>query len=86
MFISYAKQFIDEESIYRGSILAYERQDEHEPRSRGIIDQLAAYVNEQGFYGPVGADVMTDTSEGKHYVVDMNVRLTGDCMMGPLKG
>ncbi|KAL8764118.1 MAG: hypothetical protein Q9184_000260 [Pyrenodesmia sp. 2 TL-2023] len=85
VFISCAEQFLDEEGIYRGSILDYARQSEFETQHRVIIDQIAAYVHKHGFYGPMGADIMTD-HDNNQKIVDLNVRLTGDYMMGPLRG
>lgn len=85
VFVSCAEQFLDEEGIYRGSILEYGRQDEFEAQFRAQIDQIAGHVYKHGFYGPMGADIMTD-SDGNQYVVDLNVRLTGDYLMGPLRG
>ncbi|MCJ1278043.1 hypothetical protein MMC21_005857 [Puttea exsequens] len=85
IFVSCAEQFLDKEGIYRGSILDYHRQDELEALYRPTIEKVVAHVYKQGFYGPMGADVMTDC-KGNQYVVDLNVRLTGDYMMGPLRG
>lgn len=85
VFVRCAEQFLDEEGIYRGSILDYQRQYEFETLYRATIDQVAAHVYKQGFYGPMGSDIMKD-SDGSQYVVDMNVRLTGDYMMGPSRG
>ena len=85
VFVSCAEQFLDEEGIYRGSILDYQRQDELEAQYRATIDQIAAHVYKHGYYGPMGGDIMTD-SDGKQCVIDLNVRLTGDYMMGPMRG
>lgn len=85
VFVSAAEQFLDDDGIYRGSILDYERQEEFEVLYKDTIEKVAAHVYNHGFYGPMGADIMTD-DQGNQYVVDLNVRLTGDYMMGPLKG
>jgi len=85
-FLSCCEQFIDEEDgIWRGSIIDYARQEELERQYRPLIDQMAAYVYGYGFYGPMGGDVMTDGS-GNQFIVDLNTRVTGDVMMGPLRG
>ncbi|KAE8150731.1 solid-state culture-specific ATP-grasp domain protein [Aspergillus avenaceus] len=86
IFISCAEQFLDDEGIYRGSILDYHAQEELEGQYKDTIEKVAAHVHKQGFYGPMGADVMTDPSTGTQYIVDLNVRITGDYMMGPLRG
>lgn len=83
--LSCAEQYLDEDGLYRGSIIDYQRQSELESRFKATIDKIAAHVHKRGFYGPMGGDIMTD-SEGNQYVVDLNVRITGDYMMGALKG
>ncbi|KAI4088773.1 MAG: hypothetical protein LQ344_005826 [Seirophora lacunosa] len=85
VFISCAQQSLDDDGIYRGTMVDYERQSELEAQHRVIIDQIAAHVHKHGFYGPMGADVMMDSNNDQK-IVDLNVRLTGDYMMGPLRG
>lgn len=85
VFLSCCEQFLDENGIWRSSIIDYERQEEFEGMYRGIMDQIAAYVHKRGFYGAMGGDVMTD-GEGRQFVVDLNTRITGDVVMGPLRG
>lgn len=85
IFMSCAEQFLDEEGIYRSSILNYERQVELEAKFRTTIDKAAAHVSKKGFYGVCGTDIMTD-AEGNQYIVDLNCRITGDYFMGPLRG
>ncbi|KAK8014354.1 solid-state culture specific protein [Apiospora arundinis] len=85
-FLSCCEQFLDkDDGIWRGSIIDYERQAEFEKQYRPICDQIAAYVHGFGFYGPMGGDIMTD-GEGNQFIVDLNTRITGDVIMGPLRG
>jgi len=85
VFVSAAEQFLDDDGIYRASILDYKRQDHFEKVYRDTVQKVAAHAYKHGFYGPMGADIMTD-AEGNQFVVDLNTRITGDYMMGPLKG
>lgn len=85
VFLSCCEQFLDENGIWRASIMDYERQAEFEPQYRATLDKIAAYVHSYGFYGPMGGDIMTD-AQGKQYIVDLNTRVTGDVFMGPLRG
>jgi hypothetical protein len=85
VFLSCCEQFLDENGIWRSSIIDYARQEEFEGMYRGVMDQIAAYVHKRGFYGAMGGDIMTD-GEGRQFVVDLNTRITGDVVMGPLRG
>ncbi|RYP20940.1 hypothetical protein DL765_002477 [Monosporascus sp. GIB2] len=85
VFLSCCEQFLDENGIWRASILDYARQAEFEPQYRPTLEKIAAYVHGHGFYGPMGGDIMTD-AQGNQYIVDLNTRVTGDVFMGPLRG
>jgi hypothetical protein len=84
-FICTAEQFLDDDGLYRASILDYERQERYKKEYSEIIDKAASYCHSRGYWGPLGCDVMTDSTGGQH-IVDLNVRLTGDYFMGLLKG
>lgn len=84
VFVSCCEQIIDSAGIWKGSTIDYERQKELEDEFAPLMKKVTAHVYEQGFTGGMGFDVMTD-QHGNQLVVDMNVRLTGDFFMGPLK-
>ncbi|KAL2127160.1 hypothetical protein VTI74DRAFT_11219 [Chaetomium olivicolor] len=84
-FLSCCEQFLDENGIWRSSIIDYARQAEFDAQYRPTLDKIAAYVHKRGFYGPMGGDIMTDAA-GAQYIVDLNTRITGDVVMGPLQG
>jgi hypothetical protein len=84
VFASCCEQIMDSAGIWKGSTIDYDRQAELEGEFGPLIKKVAAHVYAQGFTGGMGFDCMTD-KEGNQLVVDMNVRLTGDFFMGPLK-
>ena len=84
VFVSCCEQIIDSAGIWKGSTIDYERQQELEEEFTPLMKRVAAHVYKQGFTGGMGFDVMTD-QRGDQLVVDMNVRLTGDFFMGPLR-
>ncbi|KAF1975256.1 hypothetical protein BU23DRAFT_552659 [Bimuria novae-zelandiae CBS 107.79] len=84
-FICTVEQFLDEDGLYRASIIDYERQDRYKKEYSDIINKATSYCHSRGYWGPLGCDVMTD-SAGRQRIVDLNVRITGDYFMGLLKG
>ena len=84
VFVSCCEQMVDSVGIWKGSTIDYERQKELEDEFMPLIQKVTAHVYKQGFTGGMGFDVMTDR-DGNQLVVDMNVRLTGDFFMGPLR-
>ncbi|EME40771.1 hypothetical protein DOTSEDRAFT_74350 [Dothistroma septosporum NZE10] len=84
VFLSCCEQILDENGVWKASTINYTRQQELEAEFQNITKEVAAHVYEQGFTGAMGFDVMTN-AEGKQLVVDMNIRITGDVFMGPLK-
>jgi hypothetical protein len=84
VFNACCPQLIDNEGNWGGGFVDYGEQDRLHKEYSAIIDQLAAYMHELGYWGPMGADIMTD-SEGEQLVIDMNVRVTGSHPLGVLK-
>lgn len=85
IFIHGVEQYNDANGHYAGAVIDYERQAEYEARFRDISERMGAYVHSRGFYGMLGADIMTDAVTGAHILVDLNTRIPGDCMVGPLR-
>jgi hypothetical protein len=84
VFVSCCEQIVDSVGIWKGSTIDYDRQRELEADFTPLMNKVAAHVYKQGFTGGMGFDCMTD-KDGNQLVVDMNVRLTGDFFMGPLR-
>ncbi|KAL9579888.1 MAG: hypothetical protein Q9212_004825 [Teloschistes hypoglaucus] len=77
-------QLVDQRGHWEGGFISYKQQDMYQLQYSGIIEVLAKYVHDRGFYGPMGADVMTD-QQGNQLVIDMNIRVIGSHPLGFLK-
>jgi carbamoylphosphate synthase large subunit len=84
VFNACCSQLIDNEGNWGGGFVDYHEQDRLQQEYSAIIEQLASYMHKLGYWGPMGADIMTD-SEGGQLVIDMNVRVTGSHPLGALK-
>ncbi|KAH7227164.1 solid-state culture-specific protein-like protein [Fusarium redolens] len=78
-------QFVSEDGHWDGGHIDYSQQSRLKAEYLPIAKKIAAYMNRLGYYGPLGADIMTD-SEGNHLVIDLNIRVTGSHPLGFLKG
>lgn len=85
VFISCWKQVMSERGTWAGGIICYTEQPKLERKYAAIIDQIALFLHNRGYYGPAGADVLTD-GNGMHLIVDLNVRVTGSYSLGCLRG
>ncbi|EKJ70954.1 hypothetical protein FPSE_08868 [Fusarium pseudograminearum CS3096] len=78
-------QFVSEDGHWDGGHIDYSQQSHLKAHYLPIAKKIAAYLNRLGYYGPVGADIMTD-AQGNHLVIDLNTRVTGSHPLGFLKG
>lgn len=86
IFIGCSKQAFDETTgHWSGGFISYKDQALLEEQCAGTIDALARFLHKKGYYGPIGADVMTDQA-GRQLIIDINARLTGSYNLGCLKG
>lgn len=85
VFVGCCEQVINTFGNWNGAAIDYQRQAELQALYAPTMDQIAAYVHSQGFYGPLGVDIMVDGS-GSQFVIDLNVRLTGSYVLGLLRG
>ncbi|EFQ99433.1 hypothetical protein MGYG_02445 [Nannizzia gypsea CBS 118893] len=85
IFVGCFDQEFDKEGRWSGGSISYPDQPALEEKYATTIEKTAQFLHEKGYYGPAGVDVLTD-SQGNQYVVDLNVRLTGLCHLGFLKG
>lgn len=81
---SCCKQITDSAGNWGGAFISYREQDRLQQAYAGTIEALAKFVHEKGFYGPMGADVMTDRG-GRQLIIDLNMRVTGSHPLGFLK-
>lgn len=76
---------MDAEGNWGGGFVDYREQDALREEYRETAARLAVYMHKLGYWGPMGADIMTD-EEGRQVVIDMNVRVTGTHPLGALRG
>ncbi|KAM5437127.1 hypothetical protein MferCBS31731_005543 [Microsporum ferrugineum] len=84
IFIGCFDQEFDKQGRWAGGSISYPDQPALQQKYTKVIEQTAQFLHKKGYYGPAGVDVLTD-SQGEHYIVDLNVRLTGLCHLGFLK-
>lgn len=85
VFIACCQQRFDKEGYWIGGNISYPDQETLKKNFAIITDQIAQYLHQRGYYGPVGADIVISEA-GQHFVVDLNVRVTGTYSLGPLAG
>jgi ATP-grasp domain len=85
IFNACCAQLVDAEGKWGGGCCDYREQDALRVRYAETADKLGAYMHKMGYWGPLGADIMTDP-EGRQMVIDMNVRVTGSYSLGVLRG
>ncbi|KAF9886580.1 hypothetical protein FE257_011352 [Aspergillus nanangensis] len=79
------RQEVDDAYCWSGGLVSYAEQSALERHYRRIMETVARFLHQSGYYGPAGVDVMTDEG-GTQLVVDLNVRITGTYHLGPLRG
>ena len=78
-------QFIDPSGHWDGGHIKYPQQARLKAEYMPIANTIATYMHSIGYYGPLGADIVTD-SDGKHLIIDLNTRVTGSHPLGFMKG
>lgn len=84
IWISCTEPILDERNYWTGAFVDFTRQCHWEKVYGETARQISRYVYEQGYYGPLGADIMLDEKDKQH-VIDLNVRLTGSYILGLMK-
>lgn len=85
VFLACAEQILGADDCWAGGLVDYRRQGELEARYRDVVERVARYVFERGYWGPMGVDVMVDEGTGRQVIVDMNIRHTGDLTLGLMR-
>ncbi|KAI1810300.1 solid-state culture-specific protein-like protein [Poronia punctata] len=85
VFNACCSQLVDDQGSWGGGFIDYCAQDKLKARYAAIADMIASHVRSLGYWGPMGADIMTST-DGRQLVIDMNVRVTGSHPLGALRG
>ena len=84
IFIGCTTQFFADGGKWVGGSICYPDQPRLEREYSATIDRITKHLHDKGYYGAVGADVVTDPS-GHHLIVDLNVRVSGSYSLGCLK-
>ncbi|KAL6897540.1 hypothetical protein GGI43DRAFT_423932 [Trichoderma evansii] len=85
IFNACCQQHFDSHGYWNGGQISYPDQEALKQKYTGIMNQIAGFLHQRGYYGPAGADIVTG-DDGKHYAIDLNVRVTGTHPLGPLAG
>lgn len=82
---SVCDQFVDSHGHWGGGHIDYSKQERLKTEYTTIAQSIGEYMHTLGYYGPLGADIMKD-GDGRHLVIDLNIRITGSHPLGFLKG
>lgn len=86
IFIACCQQRFDEGGHWTGGSISYREQSTFSQKYADISEKVATFLHGKGYYGPAGVDVITDESDQRQYIIDLNVRVTGTFHFGPLAG
>ena len=86
IFLGACNQLATGESGRQSTALTYADQPELEKKFRKILDEMGMVLHNEGYYGPVGCDVMEDPDSGRLFAIDMNVRNALSLLLYLLKG
>lgn len=86
IFLGACNQLATGESGRQSTALTYADQPELEKKFRKILDQMGMALHHEGYYGPVGCDVMEDPDSGVLFAIDMNVRNALSLLLYLLRG
>lgn len=85
IFLGACNQLATGESGRQATAITYADQDKLEKRYQRVLERIGRVLKEEGYYGPVGADIMGDT-DGNKYTIDLNVRTPLSLLLYLLKG
>lgn len=84
IFMGASEQIIENGSRWTGNTISYPAQQSLHQKFAPLMRQIAGWCHSQGYFGPVGADVLEtaepcDTAAGRStfQIVDLNVRTSG---------
>ncbi|KAF3385398.1 hypothetical protein F1880_002268 [Penicillium rolfsii] len=76
IFLGGCRQLVDESGMWIGGGISYQEQDQLRLQNENILDLVAQWAHQKGYYGPFGIDVMMGQN-GAPLVIDINPRSTG---------
>ncbi|MCJ1346141.1 hypothetical protein MMC31_004354 [Peltigera leucophlebia] len=85
IFNACCSQLFDADGRWGGSFCDYREEETLRAQYADTAAKLGAHMYKIGYWGPMGADIMTD-ADGRQLVIDLNVRVTGSHSLGALRG
>lgn len=85
IFTACCAQLFHANGKWAGNFCDYREQETLRARYADMAAKLGAYMHKMGYWGPMGADIMTD-ADGGQLVIDINARVTGSHPLGALRG
>ncbi|KAJ5339148.1 hypothetical protein N7452_005876 [Penicillium brevicompactum] len=67
-----------------GGCISYLEQPQLKANFTEIGNEVAEYLHDQEYFGPVGVDIIVD-SNGNSFIIDMNIRVSGTYHLGCLR-
>ncbi|PYH48654.1 putative solid-state culture specific protein [Aspergillus saccharolyticus JOP 1030-1] len=86
IFLAASRQQFNAQGQWAGGWVSYPAQPALQQQYERTIAQLAGVLHAEGYYGPVGVDVMGQEEDGGQVIVDVNPRVTGSYHLGLLRG
>lgn len=84
-FLCSGEQDMDESNHWAGAMMIYDNQEKLEKLLTPTMNEVGKYLYENGYFGPVGADILHDKEKDRFVVVDLNVRCSGSLILGALR-
>ena len=85
VFLGACHQLATGESGRQATAITYADQAKWETKYHSTLQKIGKALNEEGYYGAVGADIMED-EEGRLFTIDLNVRTPLSLVLYLLRG
>ncbi len=85
IFTACCSQIFHPNGKWAGNFCDYREQEKLRAQYADTAAKIGAYMHKLGYWGPLGADIMTD-ADGRQLVIDVNARVTGSHPLGALRG
>lgn len=85
IFTACCSQIFHANGKWAGNFCDYGEQETLRAQYAETAAKIGAYMHKLGYWGPLGADIMTDI-DGKQLIIDVNARVTGSHPLGALRG
>ncbi|KAF7186561.1 hypothetical protein HII31_12119 [Pseudocercospora fuligena] len=74
VFLGACHQLATGESGRQATAITYAEQEKLQDKYQSTLDMIGQALHEEGYYGPVGADIMENPDDGTLFTIDANVR------------